>query len=273
MVPSIRSPLFCFLSVIVPNGPTGVAAQSLDCLLDFLCFQIIDSKMLCGTKYHLVRWLDCAGNREESWIPAAGFHFNPSAYNLPIVDGDFLNNEDYEMWIGCNTSKDKLVRRQKIAGMNIVCFPCGTILSVDELYGSESLSQVLLPLYSLFKDEGLRNDVTVLLHDNACKFAAFIKNRSQLNPIMQHLSTLDMRVDRHHFRNHVGKKCRLNHNPDKCTELNNVNTSIMEQVNNWFGRYRHSARYMNQARFTFYLTFSNFPFFSLALFPSFSPHY
>ena len=27
----------------------------------------------------------------------------------------------------------------------------------------------------------------------------------------------------------------------------------MEQVNSWFGRYRHSARYMNAPRFNLYL--------------------
>ena len=40
----------------------------------------------------------------------------------------------------------------------------------------------------------------VLVHDNACKFAAFVKNRHDLSPIMTHLASLDYRVDRHHFK-------------------------------------------------------------------------
>ena len=70
---------------------------------------------------------------------------------------------------------------------------------------------------------------------------------------MEHISGLDMRVDRHHYKNHVGENCRANHDPDMCQLLQNVNTSIMEQVNAWFGRFRHSARYMNQARFSFFV--------------------
>ena len=182
-----------------------------------------------------------------------GLHIDPKAYKLPSITDNLLNPEIEEMATGCNTSKEKLVRRQKIAGVNIISFPCGTILSVDELYGSESLSQVLLPLYSLFKNESLRKDVKVLIHDNACRFSAFVKKRAKDNDIMSHLSSLDMRVDRHHYKNHVGEKCKQNHNPDECSLLEGVNTSCMEQVNSWFGRYRHSARYMNQARFSFYL--------------------
>ena len=93
----------------------------------------------------------------------------------------------------------------------------------------------------------------VFLHDNACKFESFVRNRKAANPVMAHMASLDFRVDRHHFRNHVGASCRRNNNPDDCIYLNNVNTSIMEQINSWFGRYRHSARYMNGPRLNFYL--------------------
>ena len=93
----------------------------------------------------------------------------------------------------------------------------------------------------------------VLVHGNACKFAAFVKNRKELTPIMKHLASLDYRVDRHHFKNHVGASCKRNNNPDDCELLEGVNTSVMEQVNSWFGRYRHSARYTNSPRFNLYL--------------------
>ena len=95
--------------------------------------------------------------------------------------------------------------------------------------------------------------LTVLVHDNACKFAAFVKNRKELSPIMSHLASLDYRVDRHHYKNHIGATCKKNNNPDDCELLDGVNTSVMEQVNAWFGRYRHSARYMNAPRFNLYL--------------------
>ena len=92
-----------------------------------------------------------------------------------------------------------------------------------------------------------------MVHDNACKFSSFVKNRQSSTPLMEHLASLDYRVDRHHFKNHVGASCKKNNNPDDCELLNGVNTSVMEQVNSWFGRYRHSARYMNAPRFNLYL--------------------
>ena len=215
--------------------------------------QVVDTKCIHGTKYFRVRWLSTNGGRKESWIPEVGFKVNPLAYKSSTFADISKEADEVEKLSGCNTSKDKMVRRQKIAGINIVVFPCGTILSMDELFGCESLSQVLLPLYSLFEDPSLRRDVKVLMHDNACKFATFVKKRKDGNEIMEHIASLDMRVDRHHYKNHVERKCKLYHNPDDCPLLEDVNTSVMEQVNSWFGRYRHSARYMNHARFPFYL--------------------
>ena len=206
-----------------------------------------------GKTYNLIRWLSLDGKKVESWVPACGLNVDPKAYSMPKIPESMPLFKDVDYDSPCNTSKEKHVRRQKIAGMNIILFPCGTILSVDELFGSESLSQVLLPLYALMKNEGLRNDVKVLIHDNGCKFAGFVQKRKDLSPIMAHLAALDVRVDRHHYKNHIGDKCKRNHNPDDCPMLEGVNSSCMEQVNSWFGRYRHSARYMNQARFSFYL--------------------
>ena len=133
------------------------------------------------------------GKREEAWVPKLGFDINPLAYDIPSLDVD---PEDNELAFSCNTSKDKHVQRTKIAGVNIVSFPCGTIVDVQELYGSESLSQVLLPLHGLMKIPSIKRDVKVLIHDNACRFSAFVQNRASGNEIMQHIASLDMRVDR-----------------------------------------------------------------------------
>ena len=168
------------------------------------------------------------GKIEESWIPGSGFSVNPGAFSIPTLEPDDFTDE---LAFSCNTSKEKHVQRLKIAGINIVSFPCGTIVDVAELYGSESLSQVLLPLHSLMKIPSIRRDVKVLIHDNACRFKAFVSNRVESSSVMKHIDSLDMRVDRHHYRNHTGKKCTQNHNPDKCPLLKDVNTSVMEQVN------------------------------------------
>ena len=70
---------------------------------------------------------------------------------------------------------------------------------------------------------------------------------------MKHLASLDYRVDRYNFRNHIGVACKKYNDTDKSVHLRQVNTSVMEQVNSWFGRYRHSARYMTGPRFHLYL--------------------
>ena len=194
---------------------------------------MLGSARMFGTDYQHIRWLTIDGRVEETWIPIDGFCINSQAHKLPTFNDAFVDPELVEISSSCNTSKEKQVRRKKIAGINVVSFPYGTILSVEELYGSESLSQVLLPVHQLMKIESIRNNVRVLIHDNACKFAAFVQRRRDTSDTLKHLANLDMRVDRHHFKNHVGKKCKEYHDPNDCELLVDVNTSIMEQVNNF----------------------------------------
>ena len=187
------------------------------------------------TEYCLVRWLAKEGKQQECWVPAAGLTVSRKAHTLANVQkaaSTDIDDEVASLATDCNTAKDKKTRRIKVAGVNILTYPCGQILAVDELYGSESLTQVLIPLFNLMCIPQMQDDVQVLVHDNACRLAAFIKNRNSDSEVLQKLMKIDMRCDRHHFRNHTGKLCRRLHNPDTCPELNNVNTSRMEQVNN-----------------------------------------
>ena len=60
---------------------------------------------------------------EESWVPSSGFDVNANAYKVPVLDES--GNHDSDSANSCNISKEKLVRRQKIAGINIVTFLLG----------------------------------------------------------------------------------------------------------------------------------------------------
>ena len=102
-----------------------------------------------GEKYVLVETVDTRGRRVEQWVAE-----NSNVANTELDDPALL-----ELAEGCNTDKDKFARRTKIAGVNVVSFPCGIILSIEELFGSESLSQVLLPVYSLMNLPAIRQDV------------------------------------------------------------------------------------------------------------------
>ena len=141
-----------------------------------------------------------------------------------------VDEEAVDLETSCNTSKEKNYKKTKVAGINILVFPCGQILGIDELFGSESLTQVLIPLLNLMKQPRMLEDVKVFIHDNACRMVAFMKNRASKSEMMMRLSKMDMRVDRQHFRNHTGVLCRRYHNPDTCELLVGVNTSRMEQV-------------------------------------------
>ena len=148
--------------------------------------QVVGSRIIYGTEYKLLRWMSGDGKIEEAWIPSTGFDVNPTAFDVPTME---VESESSELAFSCNTSKEKNVQRQKIAGVNIVSFPCGTIVDVQELYGSESLTQVLLPLHTLMKIPSIKNDVRVLIHDNACRFSAFVQNRGGTSSIMQHIAS------------------------------------------------------------------------------------
>ena len=53
--------------------------------------------------------------------------------------------------ISCGTrkSRDKRVKRHTV-GLFVVAYPCGVVIGVDELFGSESISQVSLALSDTF---------------------------------------------------------------------------------------------------------------------------
>ena len=186
------------------------------------------------TEYCLVRWFANEGKQIETWIPSAGLIVSRKAHtmaNVQMASSTDTDKEVASLGTDCKTTKDKNIKRIKVAGVNILTFPCGQILAVDELYGSESLTQVLIPLFNLMSLPKMLDDVRVFVHDNACRLAAFIKNRTSNSEVLQKLMEVDMRCDRHHFANHKGKLCHCLRNPDTCPELNNVNKSQMEQVN------------------------------------------
>jgi hypothetical protein len=115
------------------------------------------------------------------------------------------------------------------SGVNIVTYPCGFILSVSELYCSESLSQVFLPIHELMSYPTMQNNVKCFVHDNGCHFKKFLTKRRELSSVTAIMDEVDIAIDRLHFRNHIDQYCKDNYNPDKKEILNGVNTSIMEQ--------------------------------------------
>ena len=81
-------------------------------------------------------------------------------------------------------------------------------------------------------------------HKNSTKFIIG-SDRSQK------LSKTKVVVDRFHFKSHVDNYCNLNNNPDLISELKDINTSVCEQTNYWFGMYKHILKHMNYEHFHF----------------------
>ena len=129
--------------------------------------------------------------------------------------------------------------------------PCGTIVLIDELYGSESISQVyglLLDFYSKLSDN---SELKILLYDDMCHLKRFAENPdiADLNKwTKQFADEITKVVDKFHFRNHVDPWCQENCNPEKVTELNGVNTQICEQMFKNINGHKN-CKSMNEARF------------------------
>ena len=67
------------------------------------------------------------------------------------------------------------------------------------------------------------------------------------------LSNTKVVVDRFHFKSHVDVYCAANNDPDLITDLDDTNTSVCEQTNYWFGRYKYILKHMNLEHFHFFI--------------------
>ena len=98
----------------------------------------------------------------------------------------------------CNTrkSRDKRVKRHTV-GLLIGTYPCGVVVLVDELFGSEAVSQVcgqVTEHLGKLKEDNLE----VLVYDDACHLAAYAKNHVALerNPATESFSKKIFAIDK-----------------------------------------------------------------------------
>ena len=129
-------------------------------------------------------------------------------------------------------------------------FSCGTIVLFDELYGSESISQVYGILVEFLARLENIDALEELLYDDCCHLKAFSekpKNADQ-NEVTKHFTNLGKHVDRSHFRIHVDPWCMQNCNPEGVPSLKGVNTQICEQLFKKIYSHRNFKSF-NKARF------------------------
>lgn len=157
--------------------------------------------------------------------------------------------------------------------MFAVVRPCGIIFSLRELYGTESISQVVCILMALCTVVG--RAPKVLGYDDACHLHKFIHlprraAKYASNTLWQQLSGIKFFIDRFHMRNHVDKWCIKNMDPERedilpdmrcrwvrclpnVRQMGKVNTEICEQTFSWLQGYKNSTRHMGEARFRWFL--------------------
>ena len=112
----------------------------------------------------------------------------------------------------CNTRKDRDKRKNRhTCGIFIGCYPCGVCLLFDELFGSESISQVYAIILEFLAtlDEEDRDRIKYILYDDMCHLAPYAHNvlKKRRTQLTEFFTTRKLAVDFLHFK--VGKEIRL----------------------------------------------------------------
>ena len=177
-------------------------------------------KTSTGTQYHFLTW---EGEKGGQWYGEDFF---------TLAGGDDSRIPD----LSCRTrkSRDKRICRWNV-GIFLGAYPCGIVPLWDELFGSESISQV----YGVFIEYLSQlpalemNRLTDLIYDDNCHLARFALNKSEKckNDVTDFFAkNVRKNVDRFHFGNHIDPWCIDNCDPNKVRELDGVNTEICEQL-------------------------------------------
>ena len=111
----------------------------------------------------------------------------------------------------------------------------------------------------------------VLVYDDACHLAKFLRNRLNslfvkfllfsarkaggVGEVGSAFRVMQIKVDRFHFPNHKDPWCKKNVDPNKCTVpgFDTANTSAAEECFSWLARSKQVFRHMGESRFLFFM--------------------
>ncbi|KAG6906415.1 hypothetical protein DXG01_014052 [Tephrocybe rancida] len=137
----------------------------------------------------------------------------------------------------------------------LIVRPCGVVISRATFFGSEAVSSVHEFGKAMFPTPESTPEYFVF--DNNCKLQAHINTIGD-----QHFANTGMPVDVFHFKSKHKVSdtfCQRHCNPAAFPELINkdnkwvINTSICEQINVWFGKFRAIIQDMEVTRYNFFL--------------------
>ncbi len=97
-----------------------------------------------------------------------------------------------------------------------------------------------------------------ILYDDACHLSKYVTNKAseKFNNTTERgkiIASSIIACDRFHFCSHVDPWCKSHCDPDLYEGLKGVNTSVTEEINYWFGGFKHAFKHMNYDRYHFML--------------------
>ena len=206
---------------------------------------ILSSTSTGNVVYNTLTWT--ADNTLPMWTPYADTLFPGHSS---------VENDDDGVALRCNTKKDKDTRfHRHTAGIFIGCWPCGICVLWDELYGTESISQVhgIITDWLATLSVSARNRLKFALYDDMCHLSRYSRKSKlkNLNEVTECFANLSHAVDFMHFRGHKDVWCKENMNPHHFKELEPVNSQVCEQKFSYTNHFKN-CKAMNEEHFKFY---------------------
>jgi hypothetical protein len=154
----------------------------------------------------------------------------------------------------CLVNKDEVCNNKcRTKGVLLTAYNCGIICSYREILSSESLTQVAQLLLDTISNSTVFPKY--IIYDNACHLSEYIINHNigEKSNRGNILKTSVFVIDRLHIKNHVRENCHQIYNADLHSELFAINSVVCEEINYWFGIYKHAMKHMNHIRFNFFM--------------------
>ena len=189
-----------------------------------------------GQTHYFLSWGDSVDSEDhlpkDKWV-------TEDFFKIASEDGDLVTQLET---LSCNTKKTKDKRdRRHTVGILVGTKPCGTVVLFNELYGSESVTQVYANIVDYVAKLPDNEKPKVINYDDACHLVRFANNhfkkKNAQNENTKFMTEVPIVVDKFHFKNHVDKWCQEHCNPYQIKELDGVNTESCEQTFHWVNNY------------------------------------
>lgn len=196
--------------------------------------------------------------RENDGFPVGQSIVSSSGFAIENVDDGLVQDSSgKKRQLVCGTEKGQhKCKNYRTAGILVMERPCGIVINVNELFGSESKSQVYAHIHNLLEKPQF-DQTSVICYDDACHLKRFAQNpiRCSKTDIASRICEMEILCDRFHFKNHVDGWCRTYCNPLKSETLKGVNTEVCEQLFSWLSKFSHISKHMNRWRFLFLILY------------------